>query len=398
MRVVLTGGGTGGHLTPLIAVARALQRAAETGASGDGGSAEPELELLYLGVVTDIDRSALETAGIPYRHVPSGKIRRYMSGAPLTIVDLLFRLPFGVLRALRVLFFLMPDVVFSKGGYGCIPVVIAAWVYRIPILLHETDAAPGLANLRLARYASAVALGFRGAERWFPPDKTFVAGTPVRETFTHLPDQATARQRLSLHDRKPVLFVTGGSQGAQRVNTAVLAVLPQLLSRAQVLHQVGERNLPAVREFAEKDLRHLPDVADYHVFGFLAEEEMALAFAAADLVVSRAGGTALAEIAAAGRASLLIPLHGAAQQHQWENAYVFREEGAAFVLDETNLTPALLLATVERALGVPQDLRLMGERVRSLSRPRAADELAATLVGMAHGRIPRPAASIPYAA
>jgi UDP-N-acetylglucosamine--N-acetylmuramyl-(pentapeptide) pyrophosphoryl-undecaprenol N-acetylglucosamine transferase len=288
--------------------------------------------------------------------------------------------------------------VFSKGGYGSIPTVFAAWVYRIPVLLHETDLVPGLANRRLTRFASAIAVGFRDAERYFPLEKVFVSGTPLREIFEHLPESGPARARLGLHDRKPVMFITGGSQGAQRVNTAVLAVLPQLLSSAQILHQVGENNLPAVREFIEKDLRQFPGIEDYHLVGFLSEEDMALSLAAADLVVSRAGGTALAEISAAGKPSILIPLHEAAQRHQWENAYFFREEGAAAVLDETNLTPAIFLSTVQRVLNNPQDLSLMAERMRSLFRPGAAEDVAATLLSMARGQLPRREAAMPSAA
>lgn len=395
MRIVLTGGGTGGHLTPLIAVANALRRAAQRGGFPEPEPHEPLLELLYVGIVTDVDRRFLEAAGIPYQHVPSGKIRRYLQGVPLTAFDLLVRLPLGIFRGLWALFFLMPDVVFSKGGYGSIPTVFAAWVYRIPVLLHETDLVPGLANQRLARFASAIAVGFRDAERSFPAEKVFVSGTPLREIFEHLPDHESSKVKLGLHDRKPVLFITGGSQGAQRVNTAVLAVLPQLLSGAQVLHQVGEKNLPAVREFIEKDLRQFPGIEDYHVVGFLSEEDMALSLAAADLVVSRAGGTALAEISAAGKASLLIPLHEAAQRHQWENAYFFREEGAAAVLDETNLSPAIFLSTVQRVLNNPQDLKLMAERMRSLFRPGAAEDVAATLLSMARGQLPRREAVAP---
>ncbi len=389
MRMVLTGGGTGGHLTPLIAVASALRAIAEQGRMMEPDPSAPPLELAYLGVVTDLDRAALTAANIPFRHIPSGKIRRYLSGAHLTAVDLLFRLPIGVLRALWTLFFVMPDVVFSKGGYGSIPVVLVSWIYRIPVLLHETDLVPGVANRKLARYASAIGVSFRDAEKHFPAAKTFVAGTPLRPAFRAPPAAVAARQRLGLHDRKPVVFVTGGSQGAQRINTVVLAALPKLLTEAQVLHQVGENNSEAVRRFVQTDLKHVPDLADYHLVASLREDDMAASLAAADLVVSRAGGTALAEIAAVGRPSLLVPLREAAQDHQWENAYFFREHGAAVVLDESNLTPTLFLSTVERVLGNPQDLRLMAERVRQLHRPGAAEEIARTLVEMAQGRVPR---------
>lgn len=391
MRVVLTGGGTGGHLTPLVAIAGVLYQWEAEGKIPALAPDDHELEILYVGVVSDMDRRGLEEAGIPYRHIPSGKIRRYLSGAHLTAIDLLFRLPVGILRAMWTIFALMPDVIFSKGGYGAVPVMIAAWVYRIPFLLHETDVVPGMANQRFARFASAIAVGFKNAEKAFPPKKTFTVGTPLRPTFASLASPEIARQRLGLHDRTPVIFVTGGSQGAQRMNTVLLANLTRLLPEAQILHQVGEQNLAAINEFVRKDLAQFPGVEDYHMVGFLSEQDMALSFAAADLVISRAGGTTLAEIAAAGKPSVLIPLREAAQQHQWENAYFFREQGAAVVLDESNLTPAVFHATITRILSNPQDLRVMAERVRTLHRPTAAEDLAGILLEMTQGRLPRQA-------
>lgn len=389
MRIVLTGGGTGGHLMPLVAVARELERLAARGEMPVLAAGEPPLEILYLGVVTDRERATLTAAGIPFRHVPSGKIRRYLSGAPQTIGDLLFRVPLGILRALGVLFVVMPDVVFSKGGYGSLPVVFVSWLYRIPVLLHETDLVPGLANQRLARYASAIAVGFREAEKYFPPAKVFVTGTPLREGFQQVPATSEARARLGLHGEKPVIFIAGGSQGSRRINSVVLATLPRLLTEAQVLHQVGEKNYDAVRSFVTTDLKHVPELSDYHLVASLSEADMVASLAAADLVVSRAGGTALAEIAAVGKPCLLIPLRESAQDHQWENAYFFREHGAAVVLDEQNLTPSLFYTTVRRILSAPVDRRLMAERVRLLHRPTATGDIATTLVALAQGRVPR---------
>lgn len=389
MRVVLTGGGTGGHLTPLIAVAQGLRERARRTEIPAIDSEEPTLELIGVGVITEVDRKAFDAAGIPTVHIPSGKIRRYLSGAHRTILDLLVRLPVGVLLAFWKMFVLMPDVVFSKGGYGSVPVTIAAWLYRIPLLLHETDLVPGLANQRLARLASAVAVSYRVVEERFPAEKVFVTGTPLRPLFRQIPSPAVARQRLGLHERKPVLFVTGGSQGAQRINTVLLTILIQLLSETQILHQVGEANASAVKDFVQKDLRNFPEIQDYHLIGTLSEEDMVLSLAAADMIMTRAGGTTLAEIAAVGRPALVIPLHDAAQQHQWENAYFLREQGAAVVLDEANLTPAVLLSTVRRLLANPQDRALMAQRIRALHRPTAADDIAAVLIEMAQGRVPR---------
>lgn len=389
MRIVLTGGGTGGHLTPLVAVAGALRRAAVDQILKIPPSRNSGLEILYVGVVTDVDRQFLEQANIPFIHIPSGKIRRYLSGAGPTMVDLLFRLPFGILRALWQMYVLMPEVVFSKGGYGSVPVVLASWIYRIPVLLHETDIVPGMANRRLARFASAVAVGYRASEKSFPSEKVFVSGTPLREALLRPPNRASALRGLGLHDRKPVIFVTGGSQGAQRINTVIIELLTRLLPEYQFIHQVGRVNLPPIQNLIAETFRDFPDIKDYHPVGFLSNTEMAMAYSAADLVVCRAGGTTLAELAALGKPSVLIPLHGAANNHQWENAYLYRETGAAIVLDETNLSPPLLESTIRRLFQNPSDLELMASRVRELGRPSAADDLAQLLASMGAGYAPR---------
>lgn len=395
MRVVLTGGGTGGHITPLLGLAQALRDAGERGEVPDTAGDETGVECIAVGAFGGNERAAFASAGIPVFHIPSGKIRRYLAGAPWTLMDLLLRLPLGILRALGRMFVLMPDVVFSKGGYGSIPVTIAAWVYRIPALLHETDLKPGLANRRLARVASAIAVGFPPTEAFFPSARVFTAGTPLRGAFRALPSPRAARARLGLHDRKPVLLVTGGSQGSQRINAAVLAVAVQILPEVQIVHQVGEANAPAVKQFVAQDLRHVPDIGDYHVSGSLSEADMAAAFASADLVIGRAGGTTLAELAASGKPSVLVPLGESAQQHQWENAHFFREHGAAVVVDETNLTQSVLRATLRRLLARPDDLRLMGERARSLDHPRAEHEIASVLIEMAQRRLPRRVVLVP---
>lgn len=389
MRIVLTGGGTGGHLTPLLAVAEALRRLFREEALTIPESRNSDMELLYVGVVTDVDRKFLDEAEIPAIHVPSGKIRRYLSGAGLTTIDLLFRLPLGILRALWRMYVLMPEAVFSKGGYGSVPIVIASWIYRIPVLMHETDVVPGLSNRRLARLASAIAVGFRAGEKHFPPHKAFVAGTPLRQEFVSLPPQADARRAFGLHERKPVIFVTGGSQGSQRINTVVLELLLRLLPEFQFVHQVGSVNFPPIQNLIADTFRNFPDIQDYHVEGFLDAKRMALAYASADLVIGRAGGTTLAELAAAGKPSILIPLAESANNHQWENAYFYREAGAAVVVDETNLSPPLLESTIRKLFHQPNELQLMGSRVRELARPSAAEDLAQLLVAMGSGYAPR---------
>jgi UDP-N-acetylglucosamine--N-acetylmuramyl-(pentapeptide) pyrophosphoryl-undecaprenol N-acetylglucosamine transferase len=389
MRIVLTGGGTGGHLTPLVSVADTLKSMYHEGEISFPESRNSGLEIRYVGVVTEIDKAILEKADISYEHIPSGKIRRYLSGAPLTALEMFVQLPMGILLAFWRMYILMPEVVFSKGGYGSIPVVIASWVYRIPILMHETDIVPGLSNKKLSRFASAIVVGFRKAEQSFKQDRVFVAGTPLRKMFYNLPDKATAKKELNLHDRKPVLFITGGSQGAQRINSVILEMLIRILPDFQIIHQVGQLNLEPIQEFVRNTLGNFPDINDYHVLGFIDEKTMANSFASADMVISRAGGTTLAELAVAGKPSVLIPLSESANNHQWENAYFYREAGAAVVVDESNLSPPLLEATIRRVFQRQSNLELMSSRVRELARPSASIDIAQLLVQMGLGFVPR---------
>jgi len=389
MRIVLTGGGTGGHLTPLVSVADTLREMYHGGEISFPESRNSGLDIRYVGVVTEIDKIVLEKADIAYEHIPSGKIRRYLSGTPLTALEMFVYLPFGILRALWRMYVLMPEVVFSKGGYGSIPVVVASWIYRIPILMHETDIVPGLANQKLSGFASAIVVGFRKAEQFFKQDRVFVAGTPLRQAFYKLPTKEIALKELKLHDHKPVLFITGGSQGAQRINNVILEMLVRILPDFQVLHQVGTLNLQPVEEFVRGTLGNFPDINDYHALGFTDEQTMANCFSAADLVISRAGGTTLAELAVAGKPSILIPLSKSANNHQWENAYFYREAGAAVVLDESNLSPPLLEATIRRVFQRQSDRELMSSRVREMARPSASIDIAQLLVQMGLGFMPR---------
>jgi len=389
MRIVLTGGGTGGHLTPLISVADSLKKLYNQKEINIPKNRNSNLEIMYVGVVTDVDKALLEKSGIPYEYIPSGKIRRYLSGAALTTMDLLINLPVGIIKALWRMYVLMPEVVFSKGGYGSIPVVAACWIYRIPVLLHETDVMPGLANRKLSRFVSSIAVGFRKAEQYFQQEKVFVSGTPLRTSFYSLPIKDEAKKQLSLHDRKPIIFVTGGSQGAMRINNVILELLTKILPEFQIVHQVGQYNLEAVENFIKTTMANFPDITDYHPLGFVDEKTMVACFVAADMVIGRAGGTTLAEISEVGRPSILVPLAESANNHQFENAYFYREAGAAIVVDESNLSAPLLESTIRRAFQRQSDLDLMSERAKELRRPSASEDIAQLLITMGCGFVPR---------
>lgn len=389
MRIILTGGGTGGHLTPLVSVAKVLQKMYRNEEITFPPRRGAGLEIIYAGIVTEMDRSVLEANEISYEHIPSGKVRRYLSGAGLNLLDLMFYLPLGICRALWRIYILMPEVVFSKGGYGSIPVVLACFIYRIPVLMHETDIIPGIANKKLSRFVSAVAVGFRKTEDHFRKDKVFVSGTPLRSVFYALPDLPEAKKTLLLHERKPVIFITGGSQGSQRINSVILELLMRLLPEFQIVHQLGQLNFQPVMDFIDSTLKNFPDIQDYHALGFIDESRMAACFVAADLIISRAGGTTLAEISAVGKPSILIPLAESANNHQWENAYFYREAGAAVVVDENNLSAPMLEATIRRVFQRQSNLEVMSARARELAKPSAATDIAQILVQMGTGFIPR---------
>lgn len=362
MRILLTGGGTGGHIIPILAVIRRLN------------DREPEnLELLYIGSGEGVEQTIVENHEIPYTSVMSGKIRRYFSLK--TIVDLGIKLPLGVLQALWKVWRFMPDAVISKGGYGAIPVVIAAWLYRIPIIVHESDIIPGIANKWSARFARIIALSFEGAAEKFKNTKAsiLVTGNPIREEML----QGTleeAQAFFGMQDSAPTLLVVGGSQGAQRLNTAIINMLPTLTKTMHVIHVAGENNIAEAKEQVE--LMGSAIVAGrYHLYDFL-NAEMNLAYSAANIILTRAGAGTLNEIASRGIPSIIVPLDNSASDHQRANAYYYAERGAAVVVEENNLQENIIVEQIQTILGDTEKYRAMSESALALAEPHAADHLA----------------------
>ena len=364
MRILLTGGGTGGHLFPILAVVSAIKKLA----------AEP-VEFLLIGP-DDFTQEVITKAGLPFKRILAGKFRRYWSWQ--NILDL-FKIPLGICQALWHVYLFMPDVIFGKGGYASVPAVLVGWLYRIPILIHESDAVPGMANRFLSHLAKRVAVSFKPALKYFPEKKRALVGNPVRQEILK-GDIARARETFKLSPDKPVIFITGGSQGSQRMNQAVLEILPELLKKTQIIHQTGEKNYEEVKKKAETVLTNLK--SDYHPFPFL-KEEMKDAYAVADLIISRAGANSLAEIAAVNKPSILIPLPGAANDHQRENAFEFMRGGAGVVIGEANLKPHLFQEKIISLLDKPDILRKMGQKARRLARLEAASKITQELLDLA---------------
>jgi len=375
IRIALTGGGTGGHLFPLVAVSRKINDICRAENLG-----EPEIYYLGPGLFLE---SSLEREEMNFRSVilMTGKWRRYFSFKNFTD---LFKIGIGLIQALWKVWVIMPDVIFSKGGYGSIATVLAGWLYRIPIIIHESDSVPGLANSLLAPFATLIAVSFNEAANYLPKDKTYFTGEAVRDSF--FKPSESERERVSLHltTKKPIILVLGGSQGARKINDITLDVLPNLLEAAEVIHQTGDDNYDSVFSESRVVLEGLTgeQLISYHPVNFLVEPEYVAAMHVADLIISRTGAGSIFEIAAVGKASILVPITDSPGDHNRRNAYIFAENGRAEVIEEANLTPNLLLSVIRSILSNPEKKKTMEEKAKQFATPDAAGLIAQALLNL----------------
>lgn len=366
MRIVLTGGGTGGHIFPLIAVAKKLKEKL-----GD------EMEFLYLGSSNKLEKEAMSRENIPIRHILSGKMRRYFSWR--NFIDI-FKIPIGFIQSFWILLKFMPDVVFSKGGYVSFPVVLAAWLYRIPVLSHESDAMPGIANRILGKFSSRIAISYPSARKYFLESKVVLTGNPIREEIPQ-GNSVVAREHFKLEESKPVILVMGGSQGASSINKAIIKILPEILHQAQIIHQTGENNFDKnVHLAAEMGIK--AGRSGYYPVPFLQTSELKDVLAVSDLIVSRAGANSIANIAAVGKPSILIPLPTAANNHQQINAYEVARIGGALVLEESNLGETMLLKEIRRLLKDEELRNEMAHKIRAFYHSEAANKIVDGLIDL----------------
>ena len=367
MRIVLTGGGTGGHIFPLAAVAAKLKEKMGNDA-----------EFLYLGPSQKLEKEIMKRENIKTKRIISGKMRRYFS--PLNFTDAL-KIPIGFIQSLWALLIFMPDVVFSKGGYAAVPVVLAAWIYRIPILSHESDAIPGIANKILGKFSNWIAISYPSAQEYFLKSKVIITGNPIRKEITQGNSEA-ARKHFDLLESKPTILIMGGSQGARCVNQAIVKILPDLLRQTQIIHQTGEKNFKETKRLAaEAGIK--AGRRGYHPVSFMQIDELKKALAAADLIISRAGANSIANIAAVKKPAILIPLPTAANNHQQMNAYEIARIGGALVLEESNLGENMLLKKIEKILKDENLRSNMSQKISAFYHPEAADKIAEGLIELA---------------
>ncbi len=317
-KIVLTGGGTAGHVTPNIALIPGLKRMG--------------YEIHYIGSYDGIEKKLIEDIGIPYTGISSGKLRRYMSAKNFTDP---FRVLKGYSEAKSFMKSYRPDVVFSKGGFVSVPVVLAAKKYKIPVIIHESDMTPGLANKLSIPSATKVCHNFPETAEYLPKGKAVLTGSPIRaELLNGYSEKGLAM--CGFKNDKPVIMVIGGSLGAVAVNNAVREALPELLKSFHIVHLCGKGKMDSSLENTE----------GYKQFEYIKDELKDL-FAMSDIIISRAGANAICEISALKKPSILIPLSAnASRGDQILNANSFKKQGFSEVIEEENLTTKLLTDTV----------------------------------------------------
>ena len=370
MKILFTGGGTAGHVLPIVGIVREIRKI----------YAKKDLQFFYIGPKDEFGEILLSQEGINVKQVLAGKIRRYTDWKSFSqnLVDVLFKIPAGVFKSFFYIFFLAPDLIFSKGGFGSIPGVIAGWLLQVPIFLHESDITPGLANRFLNKFSLEIFVSFPKTE-YFPPKKMILVGNPIRREILE-GSKEKAKKIFKLSGDKKVVLILGGSQGAQRINDKILEILPELLTNFEILHQCGERNFKEVRAEARavtpKNLEKY-----YHPFPFLKEEELKQVYQVVDLIVSRAGSGSIFEISAIGKPAILVPLPEAAQNHQVKNAYSYAENGACLVMEEANFTPRFFLEKLKHFFSHPEKLEEMQVAAKKFARPMAAKIIAEYICG-----------------
>ena len=317
-KVLLTGGGTAGHVTPNMALIPELKNLG--------------YDILYVGSYDGIEKKLIEDINVPYKGISSGKLRRYMSLKNLTDP---FRVIKGYSEAKQIVKEYQPNVLFSKGGFVSVPVVLAAKKYKVPIIIHESDMTPGLANKISIPYAKMVCHNFPETAEHLPENKSLLTGSPIRKELMS-GNSLAGLDLCGFTANKPVIMVTGGSLGSEAVNKAIREALPKLLDKYQIVHLCGKG----------KTDESLKDTPGYVQFEYI-KDEMKDIFAMANLVISRAGANAICEIQALKKPSILIPLPASSSRgDQILNAQSFEKQGFSKVLYEENMTTEDLVATI----------------------------------------------------
>jgi UDP-N-acetylglucosamine--N-acetylmuramyl-(pentapeptide) pyrophosphoryl-undecaprenol N-acetylglucosamine transferase len=363
MKILLTGGGTGGHFYPLMAIAEELNRISD----------EERIINMRLYYMSDApyDREMLEQLFITYIPITAGKLRVYASFQ--NVLDV-FKTIFGTIGALFKVFNLYPDVIISKGGYASFPVLVAAKLLRIPVIIHESDSVPGRVNIWSGKFARRVALSYPEAAGAFDPKKISVTGQPVRRSIAYTVKEG-AKAFFELDETIPTIGVFGGSQGAKIINEVVMELLPHLVQKYQIIHQTGAANFEDVKTDVSVILGDDTKRSRYRPYPYLNDLQTKMFGGASDIIISRAGST-LFEIAAWGKPSIIVPYARAHGDHQRKNAYHYARTGACVVIEEANLTSSVLQNEIEQILNIKEKYNAMVEHAKHTFKSDAARQIA----------------------
>ncbi|MCC7160579.1 UDP-N-acetylglucosamine--N-acetylmuramyl-(pentapeptide) pyrophosphoryl-undecaprenol N-acetylglucosamine transferase [Candidatus Nomurabacteria bacterium] len=371
MKIVFTGGGTGGHFYPIITVAEKVNKIIDQehiiGAK------------LYYISDSPYDKEMLSVNGLYYEEVSTGKMRTYFS---LKNFSDMFKTFFGTISAIYKLFSIYPDVVFGKGGYASFPTLFAARILRIPVIIHESDSAPGRVNAWAGKFAKKVAVSFMEAAEYFPKEKVAWTGQPIRSEIENKATREEALTYFKLESELPVIFVMGGSQGAELINNTVLDALPRLVNNFQIIHQTGVKNFKTVSGQANVVLGENKFKQRYLPIAYLNPLTIKMAAGAASLIISRAG-SGLFEIASWGVPSILVPITTTNGDHQRKNAFNYARAGACSVIEEVNMTANILNGEIERILNDKAGYEKMSHNAKAFGHSGAAEKIARVLVNIA---------------
>ncbi len=372
MRILFTGGGTGGHFYPIVSIAEELNALAKE-------KKLLELELFFMSP-TPYNPGVLFENGIIYKKNSAGKLRRYFS--ILNFFDL-FKTGWGIIVSVIQVYRLYPDVIFGKGGYASFPVLVAARILRIPVVIHESDTVPGRVNLWAGKFAKRVAVSYKDSAKYFPVDSVAYTGQPIRKEIAE-PITSGAREFLKIEENVPVILILGGSQGAQKINDALLEGLKRLVEQYAVIHQTGKNNLEEVKTTAEVILLDSLHKDRYKPFDYLNGLALRMAAGISSVVISRAGST-ISEIAAWGLPSIIIPINEKTSRDQHSNAFAYARAGACIVIEENNLTSNILFSEIERLLTNDVEREKMKVAAKAFYKPNAARLVAEEILKIALG-------------
>lgn len=369
MKILFTGGETGGHFYPIIAIAEELNKKLDENQLSD--------TKMYYMSSTPYDERLLFENKLTFVGVASGK--RRLGSSIKNFFDI-FKTIGAVFLALWKVFSMYPDVVVGKGGHGSFPALFAARIFRIPVIIHESDTIPGRVNKWASKFATKIAISYPEAAKHFPKEKTALTGNPIRKILM-TPQKEGANEFFGLEENVPVILILGGSQGSQKINDAVVQTLSELVKNYQIIHQVGEANKEEVSSTADALLANSEFKSRYHLFGILDAQALIMSAGVAKFAITRAGST-LFELAVWGIPSIVVPIAISHGDHQRKNAFEYARSGAADVIEEQNLTPNILLSEINRLMEDEESYNKMKKSALGFAKLDAAEKIADQIVGV----------------